>query len=173
MKKTILALLLMALPGLALAQTPTATNTPTPTPTPNGQQVTLNITTSAQDTYFRANLVSAANAESCGRFGLPSSCTGVQMVAAGCVVVPFSTITKANVMTTDPSTCTPYTADAAGEGALIADMSAKRIVQAVRQDKNSDVAIFCTTWKSMTQGQKNTVLAAMSPAVAAGTEACQ
>lgn len=167
-----LLLLILGVAGTVTAQTPTATNTPTPTPTPNGQQVTVNITTSAQDAYFRANLITLANAELCGRFNLPGSCTGAQMVAAGCTVVAFSTITKGNVMTVDPSNCTPYTADSAGESALFADMAARRIVAAVRQDKVNDVSTFCTTWKAMTQGQKNTVLAAMTPAVAAGTEAC-
>lgn len=112
-------------------------------------------TTAAQDTFLQNNLIPAANAERCKKFGLSAGCTSGQLVSAGCVAVAFSTLTKATAGSFQ--SCTIYTQDAAGENAYAADELAQRVQDRFFQELAADIAANCASFKALSAGAQNTV----------------
>lgn len=110
--------------------------------------------TAGQNTYTQQTLIPQANAKRCADYGLAPSCTGAQVVSAGCVAEPFSAVTKTNLLF---RSCAIYTQDAAGEALFHADQLYEFLVKKVSDDLAADVAASCAAFKALSVSNQNAI----------------
>jgi hypothetical protein len=126
--------------------------------------LSFNITSAAQDTYIQANILPIANTALCAKYGLGASCTSGQLTTAGCVAVPFTSVTK-RIQTYQ--NCTPFTLDAAGQANHAADMYARDLIALFNNEKSNSINSACTNFKALSAGSQNTICASLGAPVPA------
>jgi hypothetical protein len=133
--------------------------------------VTFNITSAAQDTAIRAELLPLANKALCAQFGLPANCSAAQLSAEGCVAKAFTTVTKRDLVYQN---CTPFTLDSNGQAAHAGDTMAREYIRLFASSKTNDVTAACTNFKALGASAQNAICASLgAPVPSTVCDICQ
>lgn len=114
--------------------------------------------TAGQNTYVQTVTIPAQNARACAQFRQAPNCTSANLVAGGCVAIPFSSVNKQNLTF---QACTIYTQDAAGEAAYDADYLYNALVAQVRIDQQTDYQLSKAAWLAANQAARDTACVAV------------
>ena len=122
--------------------------------------------TTGQSNAIRTTLIPARNAEVCKEFGLASSCSTADLVAAGCV-----NATHPIAPTVVTRYCQILTQDATGEDTYIQEIADAAMVRRFIAAKAERVRNWCANWPNRTQAERDAACTAVG--LQAGCDACE